>query len=157
MPDEIERKFLVKESPVTLDTPGTSLVQGYLPIEGASVSVRARLTPDAGYLAIKGPREGNTRSEFECEIPLDMTEILVALCGDQVVTKTRYPIMSGGRVWAVDVFQDLNEGLILAEIELAHRSEEFVLPAWCGVEVTDDDRYYNAYLAAHPFREWKAP
>jgi adenylate cyclase len=156
MPIEIERKFLVKRSPVTSDTPGTSLVQGYLPIEGSSFSVRARLTPDAGYLAIKGQRSGPERPEFECEIPLEMTEILLSLCGDRFVTKIRYPIIAGGRVWAVDVFQDRNADLILAEIELSNTSEEFVLPAWCGAEVTDDDRYYNPYLAEHPYGEWES-
>jgi adenylate cyclase len=154
MPIEIERKFLVKTSPVTAETPGTSLVQGYLSIRDASVSVRPRLTPDAGYLAIKGEREGYIRSEIECEIPLEMTEVLIGLCGDQVVTKIRYPIFAGGRVWVVDVFKDRNEGLILAEIELSTPAEEFVLPVWCGPEVTDDERYYNSYLAAHPFSEW---
>jgi len=92
--------------------------------------------------------------EVECEIPREMAELLVDTCGEEVVAKIRYPIFVGGRVWAVDVFQDRNEGLILAEIELTHPAEEFLLPAWCGPEVTDDDRYYNPYLADHPFTAW---
>jgi len=154
MPSEIERKFLVRESPVTSETPGTGLVQGYLPLGSDALSVRVRLTPDAGYLTIKGPREGRIRSELECEIPLDMCEILVGLCGERLVTKTRYPIFSGGRVWVVDIFQDRNSGLVLAEIELSDPLEEFVLPSWCGREVTDDERYYNPYLASTPYCDW---
>ena len=28
------------------------------------------------------------------------------------------------------------------------------LPSWVGDEVTDDPRYYNANLIAHPYRDW---
>jgi len=30
----------------------------------------------------------------------------------------------------------------------------FVQPDWCLEEVTNDDRYYNDYLAAHPYSTW---
>jgi CYTH domain-containing protein len=30
------------------------------------------------------------------------------------------------------------------------------LPPWIGKEVTSDPRYYNAYLARHPFTTWPA-
>ena len=35
------------------------------------------------------------------------------------------------------------------EIEL---SEE---PIWLGAEVTNDDRYYNAFLSKNPFKNWR--
>ena len=32
--------------------------------------------------------------------------------------------------------------------------QEIVLPTWVGEEVTDDPRYFNSNLIAHPFSEW---
>jgi adenylate cyclase len=59
-------------------------------------------------------------------------------------------------LWDIDVFHGDNEGLILAEIELADPAEPFERPAWIGKEVSDDSRYYNANLASVPFRSWAA-
>ena len=47
-----------------------------------------------------------------------------------------------------------NAGLIMAEIELNAEDDAFELPGWAGTEVTGDPRYYNAYLAEHPFTSW---
>jgi hypothetical protein len=44
----------------------------------------------------------------------------------------------------------VQSGLILAEVELKFEEEEFQKPSWLGVEVTNDHRYYNAYLNLHP-------
>jgi adenylate cyclase len=57
-------------------------------------------------------------------------------------------------VWELDVFAGANEGLVMAEIELESEEWEFGLPEWAGVEVSGDPRYYNAYLADHPFTGW---
>lgn len=151
---EIERKFLVRNSPVTPLTPGTSLVQAHLPIPNSPMTLRVRITPDAAYLAIKSPRRGMTRTEFESEISLEVGDVLLGLFGERVVAKMRYPIFSEGRVWVVDVFQDNNDGLVLAEIQLSRPDEQVELPPWCGAEVTADDRYYSLYLAEHPYQDW---
>ncbi len=60
----------------------------------------------------------------------------------------------GGKLWEVDEFPGSNAGLIMAEIEVEREGEEVSLPEWVTQEVTDDRRYYNAYLSAHPFQEW---
>ena len=57
-------------------------------------------------------------------------------------------------VFEVDVFYGDNEGLIVAELELASESEKFEKPDWLGEEVTGDDRYYNAQIALKPYKEW---
>ena len=42
----------------------------------------------------------------------------------------------------------------MAEIELATNDQAFSRPDWLGAEVTGNVRYYNSYLAIHPYREW---
>ena len=59
--------------------------------------------------------------------------------------------------WEVDIFHGKNEGLIIAEIEIPNKEYELQIRpyGWIGEEVTNDKRYYNNYLAKHPYREWK--
>ena len=68
------------------------------------------------------------------------------ICLPGKVDKTRYKIPSGKHLFEVDVFHDKNEGLVIAEIELASESERFEKPAWLGEEVTGKPGYYNANL-----------
>jgi adenylate cyclase len=56
--------------------------------------------------------------------------------------------------WEVDEFEGENAGLIIAEVELAAADQPIHLPDWVGEEVTDDPRYYNASLIAHPYSTW---
>jgi adenylate cyclase len=60
----------------------------------------------------------------------------------------------GNHIYEVDVFSGENEGLIMAEIELLREDEIFEKPNWLGQEVTNDERYYNAYLSKNPFKTW---
>ena len=54
----------------------------------------------------------------------------------------------------MDVFAGKNAGLVMAEIELTDEDELFEMPEWAGDEVSDDPRYYNVYLAQHPYKGW---
>ena len=42
----------------------------------------------------------------------------------------------------------------MAEIELTAENETFEKPTWLGEEVTNDERYYNAYLSKNSFKSW---
>lgn len=155
MATEIERKFLVKDQSwrraVSESRP---LRQGYL-CAGQGVTVRVRLKGDSARLTIKGGGQGLVRPEYEYPVPLtDAREMLDQLCGDRIVAKTRHLVPLHGHTWEVDVFSGANEGLILAELELSHPDESYVRPPWLGQEVSGDPRYFNAYLATHPWREW---
>jgi adenylate cyclase len=153
---EIERKFLVT-STAFLDEFQTKnrIVQGYL----SSVperTVRVRIKGDKGYLTIKGKSSdsGMSRMEWEKEIALEEAEQLLRLCEAGVINKIRYEIPVGKHLYEVDIFSGENEGLILAEIELESENETFENPNWLGMEVTNDTRYYNAYLSQKPFNTW---
>jgi CYTH domain-containing protein len=99
---------------------------------------------------------GLVRHEFEYPIPpADAEAILDAMCGN-LVEKNRYriPAAEPGLAWEVDEFFGANAPLVTAEIELPDEKTVVALPDWIGREVTDDHRYKNNNLAAHPFSEW---
>jgi adenylate cyclase len=58
--------------------------------------------------------------------------------------------------WEVDFFKGSNNGLIMAEIELAYAEQDFMKPPWVGREVTFDQNYYNMNLYKNPYKLWDA-
>ncbi len=149
---EIERKFRVVGEP-WVGAPGRRLEQGYLARSG-DVAVRVRQEGAGGFLTVKGPAKGIRR--VEVELPLEPADVqaLLELCGDHRVTKVRYEVDVQGHTWEIDVFDGLNAGLVVAEIELDAEDEAFVRPAWLGEEVSHDLRYTNQRLAQEPWTRW---
>lgn len=153
---EIERKFLVKNEDFKQKALAKKrITQGYLSADPER-TVRIRCEDDNGYITIKGEgnESGMSRFEWEKEINLKETLALLHMCKDGIIDKTRYEINHGQHIFEVDVFHDVNEGLIIAEIELNSEDENFSKPDWLGEEVTGDDRYYNASLSQKPYSEW---
>ena len=153
---EIEHKYLVrKDLWYAVHKPsGVSIRQGYLLTDPAK-TIRVRKTDTEAFLTIKGPSQNATRAEYEYPIPPGEAEELLQLCTLPVIKKVRYRMEVSGKIWEVDEFFGGNEGLILAEIELTFVEEKYEKPSWVGEEVTNDPRYYNAYLAEHPYSGWK--
>lgn len=153
---EIERKFLVtdssyKEAAYRSDR----IAQGYLCREGGN-SARVRVRGDKGFITIKGPSKDNglSRYEWEKEIPASEAWELIELCHGGIIDKTRYLVKSGKHVFEVDEFHGDNEGLVVAEVELASNDEEFEKPQFIGKEITGEKRYYNSHLSRIPFKYW---
>jgi CYTH domain-containing protein len=155
MAEEIERKFLVAgDEWRRLAVSSQMLRQGYLSTVKER-TVRVRIVDDEGFLTVKGITVGTTRAEFEYPIPGDdAAAMLDDLCERPLVEKTRHIVEHEGLTWEVDEFAGVNEGLIVAEVELERSDQEVPLPPWIGAEVTDDPRYFNANLIAHPYSEW---
>ena len=156
MPREIERKFLVTGDFRQDACDSFRLVQGYISTD-PDKTVRVRIKGEQGFLTIKGrsSADGLSRYEWEKEIPLAEARELMALCGPEVIDKTRYLVPFGGHTYEVDEFYGSNQGLILAEIELGDEQETFLKPSWLGEEVTGNTRYYNSMLMKCPFIKWK--
>ena len=155
MAKEIERKFLVKGDFKPFVNKQTRIVQGYL----SSVperTVRVRIKGDKGFLTIKGIGNvsGASRYEWEKEIPLTETEELLKICEPGVIDKTRFLVKAGPHTFEVDEFYGENNGLVIAEVELATETESFEKPSWLGEEVTGDTKYYNSMLMKNPFTRW---
>lgn len=153
---EIERKFRVVDDLYKSGSTSCLYKQGYLCTDKER-TVRIRIAGEKGYITIKGRTTGCSRAEYEYEIPLaDAASILDTLCLHPLVEKIRYRHKGpDGKVWEVDEFLGENEGLVVAEIELADENEPFARPAWLGEEVTGDVRYYNSYLSQNPYKGWK--
>ena len=160
---EIERKFLVDIEQFNKQywSHFKSIVQYYLT---DNIRIRVITTgfdknnknwdwPQKTFLTIKRDTEDKmVREEIEHEIDNEFYEGIKYLGSIPFIRKTRYHLDSP---WDVDVFHGENEGLILAEIELESKDQKLIIPEWIGREVTNDDRYYNSYLAKHPFSEWE--
>jgi adenylate cyclase len=116
--------------------------------------VRVRIAGERAFLTIKGAAIGATRAEFEYEIPVADARQLLPLCDGALVRKRRHVVEHAGNRWEVDEFEGDNTGLVVAELELQAAGQAFARPEWLGREVTDDPRYYNSSLAAHPYRNW---
>ena len=152
---EIERKFLLLN-----DTWRSSVVrslrlaQGYLD-RSEHCSVRVRLEGAEARLNIKSRTLGVSRLEYEYPIPVaEAREMLSQLCGGRVIEKTRHFVPVGTHTFEIDVFEGENAGLVVAEVELDSPEECFERPAWLGVEVSHDIRYYNTSLIDLPYGRW---
>lgn len=155
MSKEIERKFLVTGNAYREGATRSNYRQGYIVTDPNRV-IRVRTDGLKGYLTIKGPSQGASRTEYEYEIPLsDAEDMLERLCEKPLIEKTRYTLVHDGMIWEVDEFYGDNQGLCIAEIELEREDQPFTLPPWVGREVTADPRYYNAYLVKNPYKIWK--
>ena len=156
MPFEIEKKFLVHDDSFKhAAEKSVHIIQGYLSTVPER-TVRIRIKDNSAYLTIKGKSNasGTTRYEWEKEIPVADARELLKLCENAVIDKTRYLIKSGQHTFEVDEFYGDNQGLIIAEVELNDEHEDFIKPAWLAKEVTGEDKYYNARLMSHPFKDW---
>ena len=155
MPQEIERKFLVRDDSwrAAADA-GTRYRQGYLSTEPRRV-VRVRLGGDRAFVTIKGITRGIARDEYEYPIPVaDAETILDALAIRPLIEKTRHHVHHAGHLWEVDVFAGENAGLVVAEVELPSEDTPVDLPPWVGAEVSHDPRYSNAALVEKPYSSW---
>ncbi len=155
MPLEIERKFLVSSSAWRASVhQSTTLSQGYLNTHKER-TVRVRIAGARGILTIKGQTINTTRQEFEYDIPLADAQKLLLLCEPPIIEKTRHLVKANGLLWEIDVFEGVNKGLIVAEVELQSEKDNVTPPSWIGKEVSNDPRYYNSNLINHPFQDWE--
>lgn len=151
---EIERKFLPADDTWRDGAEGRYLCQAYLSLRPECV-VRVRIDGEAAFLTLKGPNRGPERLEFEYAVPLEEAKAMIAaFAAAPPIEKTRHRLLFGGFIWEIDEFHGANQGLVVAEIELAEPDQEFSRPAWLGREVTDDARYYNSRLAERPYSLW---
>lgn len=155
---EIERKFLVDVNKLLLTTnkvvEENQIEQGYL-CKDDGKTVRIRIQDQTGFLTIKGKLENISRNEFEFKIPIEDAKELLKMC-DKTIVKKRITIKYDKKYWFIDVFDNENRGLVIAEIELKKEKEKVSLPKWLLKEVSNDSKYYNCNLISNPFNTWTA-
>ncbi len=156
MSQEIERKFLVKGDFKPYITKSEEIKQAYLcTLPGKTVRIRTK--GNKAFITIKGKssNDGLSRYEWEKEIPVNEAKELFLLCDSSMIDKTRHLIPHDKHVFELDIFYGVNDGLVIAEVELSSEDEVFTKPDWLGQEVTGDKKYYNASLIKNPYKNWK--
>lgn len=154
---EIERKFKLKPGIAVPESESSqSIRQAYL-MNDEGMVVRVRIVnEEQAFLTIKKSTQAGiaVRQEYEYEIPMEDALEMLQLCIGTPIVKQRFVVMDEGRKWEVDIFQEENEGLIIAELELSDLNQYIELPSWIGEEVTEDPKYLNNYLSLHPYTQW---
>lgn len=153
MSNETKRKFLVTGSEWRTGD-GKRITQGYLPMEG-SAQIRIRTDSNEARLTIKSSGAGLERSEFEYAIPLADAEALFhGFCLKPLIVKTRHTVEFEGNAWTIDAYEGVNDGLVVAELEMASPDASFARPPWLGDEVTGDARFRTENLLRLPYNDW---
>jgi CYTH domain-containing protein len=160
---EIERRFLVSGDRWRQHVRWTTrLQQGYLAVAADGLTVRVRRAGDRAWLTIKARAALDglptsqldwVRQEFEYPIPSADAEQLLALAPQQL-RKWRHGLDLPGGDWVLDVFEDANAPLVVAEVELLDPDQPLQPPAWCVLDVTGRHELSNAALAATPLARW---
>jgi CYTH domain-containing protein len=155
MAQEIERKFLVSGDYKSMATEHIRITQGYIS-SAHGRTVRVRMAGEKAFLTIKGASNDAGTSRFEWEKPIEPDDAreLMKLCEPGMIDKIRHIVPYGGHRFEVDEFFGENEGLVVAEVELASEDEAFERPPFLDKEVTGDRRYYNSCLTKLPYTKW---
>ena len=146
---EIERKFLIKKEnlPENLEQFSSHRIeQGYL---CTSPIVRIRRQDDEYILTYKS-KGLMSREEYNLPLTKDAYEHLKQKADGIVISKTRYLIPEkNGLTIELDVFHEVYEGLLLAEVEFSSEEEanSYVAPEWFGEDVTFSSEYHNSTLS----------
>ena len=151
---EIEKRFLVKnedwKSQVILSE---NFTQAYLNSSVDEWTTRVRVIDNKkAYITLKSSLNGLVNYEFEYSIPRKDAIELIKL-SKYKITKIRYQLKINKNNWVLDVFEESNSCLKIAEIELNSESGEIQIPSWCGDEITGIKSLSNASLAKAPISE----
>ena len=151
---EIERRFLVENEDWKDQVIRSEIFsQAYLNSSVDEWATRVRIIDNnKGYITLKSSLNGLINYEFEYSIPRKDAIELIQL-SKYKITKIRYQLKINKKNWVVDVFEESNSCLKIAEIELNSESEEIQVPSWCGKEITGIKSLSNASLAKAPISE----
>jgi len=148
---ERERRWLVGSVPPGAGRP-CRIADRYL----IGTSLRLRRVEDGTAVAYKLGQKVRVRPGDPSEVRITNLYLTaeeyrrLAVLPAAVLDKTRWLVPHGAAGYAVDEFAGPLRGLLLAELELPEQPADPVpgLPPWLGREVTADDRYSGAALAA---------
>ena len=146
---ERERRFVLDAVPQGA-TAGRRIVDRY--VRGTRLRLREVGEGDDADLKLGHkirPDEADPRLVLHTTIYLTRPEfdLLAALPADILVKQRAWVPAHGGRRIAVDTFEGVRAGLILAEIELAEIDGPFEPPTWALAEVSTDERFTGGRLA----------
>lgn len=168
MAQEIERQFVVNTDHEDWKTirdnlPAEKIVQTTIH-RGEGNKLRVRLIENlqtgkqSGSFAFKivqksGKNEPNIRDEYEWDVPPHVAHYIMIGHPEVVKIRRKY-LHNDGKIWDIDEYQGLNEGVVLADLELKTVDEKFKIPAFLGQESTKLKKITNNSFSLHPFAHW---
>lgn len=109
-------------------------------------------------------KSGRGIERGEHNVPIDhqlASNIMITHMDEVTIQKVRYTLptvdtLGNKLVIEVDVYEDLNKGLVHIEVEFPSLevANAFVALDWFGEEVTDDMRHTNSALQEKPYQWW---
>lgn len=143
---EIEHKYLVTDNSFkSMAFEKIEIRQGYLNRQPER-TVRVRTKGESAFLTVKGKNKGDSRLEFEYEVPYDDALQMLKLCEPGIIEKTRWLVDYKGLTWEVDEYHGSREGLVVAEVEIPESGHSYETPPFVGEDVTGNPDYYNSNL-----------
>jgi CYTH domain-containing protein len=151
---EYERRFLVRATAAWRGAvrPGSKRIEDKY-LHGTRLRLRAVTDTASNERTLKLTKKSDSPSVYFRTISRillsnDELRVFDALPGDRL-TKTRHHVLHLDRVFAVDVFDGLLEGLILCEVEASSLDDVMCTspPAFVHCEVTEDPFFSGANLS----------
>ncbi len=157
MPVEIERRFMINGDGWKIFAKEMEeFQQAYLSTNFDEWVIRTRIINNTkSEITLKKSSELMINHEFEYPIPLKDALSLWDLSTKKLI-KHRYQLDFRPGDWVIDCFMGNNYPLVLAEVELASKTEDVQKPSWCGQEITGIKKLSNAALAQLPLSDWSA-
>jgi len=151
---EIERRFLIKNNKWRKYIINQVLiVQGYLSSNNDGWIVRLRSENKQFKLTLKKHIIQSTSLEFDFEINSNQGNQILSNIKDKI-EKERFYLKINGKNWVVDIFQNGNAPLEIAEIELESEQETIIIPDFISEEITGIKMFSNYQLSINPFSSW---
>ena len=151
---EIERRFLIKNNKWRKYIINQVLiVQGYLSSNNDGWIVRLRSENKQFKLTLKKHIIQSTSLEFDYEINSNEGNQILSNIKDKI-KKERFYLKINDKNWIVDIFQDGNAPLEIAEIELETEQETIMIPDFISEEITGIKMFSNYQLSINPFSSW---
>jgi CYTH domain-containing protein len=156
---EFELTFLASSVPGAVRSARPNrLVDVYFPVNmDVHPRVRLRQKGDRYEFTKKTPaQEGDASQHVEQSVALTAAEFAdLAASSGRRIEKDRYQVDLDGRAAEVDVFRGDLEGLVLIDFEFDSHDElgEFVAPACCGPDVTQEDFIAGGLLAGRSYAD----
>ena len=149
MAKEIERRFLLRSANLKAlwSERKASIRQGYFEVPDPKDSYRVRIidNTDASHAVKVG--QGISRDEEEDGTSLAMGNSMMNICHHRIVKTRHYVERAVNRLWEIDVFEGVLDGIVLAECELDSENEPVSFPSWFGPIVEVTDSLTNLHLA----------
>ena len=165
MTEETEKKFLVDLSLIPYVEDYKSIIQFYLtlPKDSLDVCYRQTLSVHDGIeqdlireLHIKKPINKDTCIVFHHNVSYEEFKYAMNYLQGYIIIKKRLLYVHKNFLWEIDKFEDMNSGLVIAEIELPSSNTEFSIPPFAIKDITKHKNVIsNQSLALKPYHKYR--